>query len=102
MVTVAKSFDIPIKLMFPYFVDNERKFSMLGLGDIVIPGVFIALLLRYDYYRVKNNVNGKVNTTFFNVTLIAYGFGLLVTVLIMYYFKHAQVFIILFSLHYYI
>ena len=24
------------------------NFAMLGLGDIVIPGIFIALLLRYD------------------------------------------------------
>ena len=23
-------------------------FSMLGLGDIVIPGIFVALVLRYD------------------------------------------------------
>ena len=24
------------------------KFAMLGLGDIVIPGIYIALLLRFD------------------------------------------------------
>ena len=27
---------------------NASNFAMLGLGDIVIPGIFIALLLRYD------------------------------------------------------
>ena len=27
---------------------NAQNFAMLGLGDIVIPGIFIALLLRYD------------------------------------------------------
>mmetsp|Transcript_37950 Transcript_37950/g.33979 ORF Transcript_37950/g.33979 Transcript_37950/m.33979 type:complete len:119 (+) Transcript_37950:509-865(+) len=49
MLTVAKSVDAPIKLIFPInlFVD-EPNFSMLGLGDIVIPGVFIALCLKYD------------------------------------------------------
>ena len=26
-----------------------KNFAMLGLGDIVIPGIFIAILLRYDY-----------------------------------------------------
>ncbi|AQK67870.1 Signal peptide peptidase [Zea mays] len=36
MVSVAKSFDAPIKLLFPT-ADAERPFSMLGLGDIVIP-----------------------------------------------------------------
>ena len=24
------------------------NFAMLGLGDVVIPGIFIALLLRFD------------------------------------------------------
>ena len=28
---------------------NASNFAMLGLGDIVIPGIFIALLLRYDH-----------------------------------------------------
>lgn len=26
-----------------------NHFAMLGLGDIVIPGIFIALLLRFDF-----------------------------------------------------
>jgi minor histocompatibility antigen H13 len=39
MVTVAKSLDAPIKLLFPIdFTTTPPKFSMLGLGDIVIPG----------------------------------------------------------------
>ncbi|RYR06134.1 hypothetical protein Ahy_B06g085927 isoform A [Arachis hypogaea] len=37
MVSVAKSFDAPIKLLSPT-ADSTRPFSMLGLGDIVIPG----------------------------------------------------------------
>merc|ERR1711942_388715 len=52
MVTVAKSFEAPIKLVFPQDLLenglNATNFAMLGLGDIVIPGIFIALLLRYD------------------------------------------------------
>ncbi|KAL6052680.1 Minor histocompatibility antigen H13, variant 2 [Balamuthia mandrillaris] len=40
MVTVAKSFDAPIKLLFPKDIfAEEMQFSMLGLGDIVIPGM---------------------------------------------------------------
>ena len=41
MVTVAKSFDAPIKLLFPRSFATETtklSHSMLGLGDIVIPG----------------------------------------------------------------
>ena len=39
MVTVARSFDAPIKIVFPYdiFAANP-KLAMLGLGDIVVPG----------------------------------------------------------------
>ena len=29
-------------------VDGKAQFSMLGLGDIVIPGIFVAILLRRD------------------------------------------------------
>lgn len=52
MVTVAKSFEAPIKLVFPQdFLERGvygNQFAMLGLGDVVIPGIFIALLLRFD------------------------------------------------------
>lgn len=33
---------------------EANNFAMLGLGDIVIPGIFIALLLRYDVRCVCN------------------------------------------------
>jgi len=39
MVTVARKFNAPIKLLFPKELwAEEMQFSMLGLGDIVIPG----------------------------------------------------------------
>ena len=41
MITVAKSLDAPIKLLFPLDLTTvPPKFSMLGLGDIVIPGTY--------------------------------------------------------------
>lgn len=52
MVTVAKNIDAPIKLLFPLdLLATPDKFSMLGLGDIVIPGIFVALCLKYDIDR---------------------------------------------------
>ena len=33
-----------------------NKFAILGLGDIVVPGIFIALLLRFDN-RFVNCIN---------------------------------------------
>ncbi|KAI8675008.1 hypothetical protein NCS57_00400300 [Fusarium keratoplasticum] len=47
MVTVATKLDVPIKLTFE---TADRK-SILGLGDIVIPGMVMALALRFDLWR---------------------------------------------------
>ena len=41
MVSVAKGLDSPIKLKFPK--DNTvTTFSILGLGDIIVPGIYVA------------------------------------------------------------
>lgn len=55
MVTVAKSLDIPIKLLFPRPPGpsedpSKQSLAMLGLGDIVLPGMMIGLALRFDLY----------------------------------------------------
>merc|ERR1739838_201697 len=88
MVTVAKSFEAPIKLVFPQDLLenglNAQNMAMLGLGDIVIPGIFVALLLRYDQ-SLKRNSNFYFYTTF-----IAYILGLCGTIVVMHVFKHAQ------------
>merc|ERR1711962_627847 len=88
MVTVAKSFDAPIKLVFPQdLLENglaADNFAMLGLGDIVIPGIFIALLLRFDV-SVK-----KTQRVYFYAGFIAYVLGLGTTIFVMHVFKHAQ------------
>jgi len=88
MVTVAKSFEAPIKLVFPQdLLENgfeANNFAMLGLGDIVIPGIFIALLLRFDH-----SLNRGSNS-YFKATFAAYLMGLLMTIFVMHVFKHAQ------------
>lgn len=88
MVTVAKSFEAPIKLVFPQDLLEKgldaSNFAMLGLGDIVIPGIFIALLLRFD-----NSLKRKSNF-YFNATFTAYFLGLLATILVMHLYRHAQ------------
>ncbi|CAH1640473.1 unnamed protein product [Spodoptera littoralis] len=88
MVTVAKSFEAPIKLVFPQdlLVNglDASNFAMLGLGDIVVPGIFIALLLRFDKSLKRNS------EFYFRATFTAYVVGLLATILVMHVFKHAQ------------
>ncbi|CAI7650322.1 unnamed protein product [Penicillium glandicola] len=61
MVTVATKLDVPIKLLFPRpptsrDAPGSVPLAMLGLGDIVIPGMMIGLALRFDlflYYQRK-------------------------------------------------
>lgn len=89
MVTVAKSFDAPIKLIFPqdlleHGLFAANKFAMLGLGDIVVPGAFIALLLRYDVSRRAGS------SRYFTISFIAYVIALVLTISILQIFKHAQ------------
>ena len=83
MVSVAKSFDAPIKLLFPT-ADAARPFSMLGLGDIVIPGIFVALALRFDVSR------GIKSRGYFNSAFLGYTAGLTVTIVVMNWFRAAQ------------
>lgn len=98
MVTVAKSFDGPIKLLFPVVLpslDNPKgQFSLLGLGDIVVPGLFVALLLRFDAVRAKVVIREGESTSFpqpyFLTNIVCYALGLVATVAVMYFFKAAQ------------
>lgn len=111
MVTVAKSLQGPIKLMFPKsfeWVDQTNDFNMIGLGDIVIPGIYVALILRYDYLRVLGKMKEKgekiltdakgnfiIPFTFNNFatfifTFFGYFLGILSTLIVMNVFDHAQ------------
>ena len=48
MVTVATTIDIPAKLLFPR--PETENMSMLGLGDVVLPGMIIGFALRFDLF----------------------------------------------------
>jgi len=80
-------------------VDGEEvkgEFSMLGLGDIVIPGIFIAMILRFDAMRAVSQTAQKLNvhTTFpiptFAPTMLFYSLGLGTTLWVMFQFQAAQ------------
>ena len=93
MVKVATTLDVPIKLLWPKSVlfATERGFTMLGLGDIVIPGMFVATALRYDYHRTaRQSSTGPVKKTYFYAALGAYVAGLVTTMSVMHFFQKAQ------------
>ncbi|KAL4817664.1 signal peptide peptidase-domain-containing protein [Aspergillus spinulosporus] len=67
MVTVAKKLDVPIKLLFPRppapsEAPDTVSLAMLGLGDIIIPGMMVGLALRFDlylYYKAKGTIKAR-------------------------------------------
>ena len=58
--------------------------SLLGLGDVVLPGLFIALILRFDENRKPGS------RTYFYTVLVAYLIGLAATYVAMVWSEHAQ------------
>ncbi|TIA83123.1 hypothetical protein E3P77_01335 [Wallemia ichthyophaga] len=126
MVSVAKGIEAPIKLVWPkdagiaFVADLAKKvghecaclnklvsdenpgLTLLGLGDIVLPGIFIALCLRLDLHlatvrhseQKKSGLpptsNDKFAKPYFTTCLIAYFLGLVATVVVMHNFKAAQ------------
>lgn len=115
MVTVATGFDAPAKLLFP----RAGKFSLLGLGDIVIPGIFIAMTLRFDHAKRKEEFSKTVvqgqdearetrraqqegsgsasgesgpalSPFYFRSAMICYTIALIMSGWAMFYFDHAQ------------
>lgn len=98
--------ELPIKLIFPSMVPG--RYSILGAGDIVIPGALVALTKRFDQYYEKElnsktshdqdienqpllstiqTNSTKVPTYFFIITIISYSFGLYLA-FIMNHFTH--------------
>lgn len=95
MTTVAKTIDAPILLQFPQDLLRNgwldaTKHGMLGLGDIVIPGIFVALLYRFDNYVGAKKGSKSKSRFYFIAVVVGYMLGLFVTMAIMHYFKSAQ------------
>ena len=59
MVEVATGFDAPIKLLMPHLTVDypTTNCSLLGLGDIVIPGVYIGFLVRFGRVMTGSSAN---------------------------------------------
>jgi len=93
MVSVATSLDLPMKILWPKSIafSTVNGSMMLGLGDIVIPGTFVSLGLRYDYFRhTKAQPVGTFTKPYFTASLVAYVAGLATTMVVMHVFHAAQ------------
>lgn len=79
---------------------------MLGLGDIVVPGIFVAFCLRFDYFLAQQRskaVGSSSSVTplvpkvkayypkpYFHACMVAYIVGLITTITVMHVFRSAQ------------
>jgi minor histocompatibility antigen H13 len=93
MVSVATSLDLPMKVLWPKSIrfSAENGNMMLGLGDIVVPGLFISLALRYDCFRhTRAQLAGSFSKPYFTASLVAYMAGLATTMGVMHVFRAAQ------------
>jgi hypothetical protein len=50
MVTVATGLNVPIKILVPLMLSHSKttQFTLIGLGDIVLPGLLLCFALRLD------------------------------------------------------
>lgn len=82
---------LPGKLVFPSMKDSGR-FSMLGLGDIVMPGLLLCFVMRYDNYIKRQALTPETETriTYFHCSLIGYLVGLVTATVVSEVYKAAQ------------
>ena len=99
LVRDAPKLSLPGKLVFPS-MQNSSHFSMLGLGDIVMPGLLLCFVLRYDAYKKSQTINVDTGVpppptyvqrlTYFHCSLVGYFLGLLTATVCSEVFKAAQ------------
>jgi len=88
---VVSTIQLPMKVIWGY--------HMLGLGDIVLPGLLVALAMKVDYYKVtsvhehRNSddcVHVHWSNTYFVPVALGYAFGLLCSLVAVLFFRVAQ------------
>ncbi|XP_039057368.1 signal peptide peptidase-like 4 [Hibiscus syriacus] len=65
---------IPMLLKIPRMYDPWGGYSVIGFGDIILPGLLVAFSLRYDWLTKT-----PLRAGYFIWAMTAYGLGLLVT-----------------------
>ncbi|KAL8617961.1 hypothetical protein ACOMHN_052912 [Nucella lapillus] len=99
LVRDAPKLSLPAKLVFPSS-QNSGNFNMLGLGDIVMPGLLLCFVLRYDMYKKSQLVSAETGVppplsyvqriSYFQCSLLGYFLGLLTATVSSEVFRAAQ------------
>ena len=88
MVTVATQLDVPIKILVPLVLSQEGsdlQFTLIGLGDIVLPGLVLSFAMRFD-----DNRKVDLRSGYFAVTMTGYVVGLMICEVVVGAFHLAQ------------
>jgi len=95
----APRLSLPGKLVFPS-THNTGHFSMLGLGDIVMPGLLLCFVMRYDAYKKAQAAKMADQgiplpshwhrLSYFHCSLFGYFLGLITATISSEVFKAAQ------------
>ncbi|CAF0962544.1 unnamed protein product [Adineta ricciae] len=91
----APRLSLPGKIVFPS-MQQQGRFSLLGLGDIIMPGLVLCFVLRFESRKRTNNLYNNdplslINRlTYFQCSLIGYCAGLLTATISSEVFKCAQ------------
>ena len=91
MVVAATSIQIPIKIEFPILFSNNpiKNCMLLGLGDILLPGIVIKYCRRFDLIRQKVETKGN-HMTFYLFNMILYYISVSLAMIMMFVFNHGQ------------
>jgi signal peptide peptidase-like protein 2B len=73
MVTVATGLNVPIKMLIPLVYPHgpHASFTLIGLGDIVLPGLMVCFALRFDATK-----DLEWRTGYFAAAIAGYAVGL--------------------------
>uniref|UniRef100_A0A6U4JMI3 Signal peptide peptidase n=1 Tax=Hemiselmis andersenii TaxID=464988 RepID=A0A6U4JMI3_HEMAN len=73
MVTVATGLNVPIKILVPLVFAHGKHthFTLIGLGDIVLPGLLLCFAMRYDDAKRIDSKGG-----YFAACMVGYCVGL--------------------------
>mmetsp|Transcript_22483 Transcript_22483/g.15968 ORF Transcript_22483/g.15968 Transcript_22483/m.15968 type:complete len:85 (-) Transcript_22483:263-517(-) len=84
MVVVATSLEVPIKLYMPHLTLDypNTTCSILGLGDIVIPGIFITYMAQFGYQICRTRA-------YFVAAIVAYAMSLAICGVCLFVFHSA-------------
>ena len=89
MVVAATSIQIPIKIEFPILFSNNpiKNCMLLGLGDILLPGVVIKYCRRFDLIRQKIRPKMK-EMSFYIFNILLYFISVALAMIMMFVFNH--------------